>query len=49
MSQMFRFCLRCVRMSLIEDGCYSFCNTDMIIKGENDKLKKREKENAEPY
>ena len=51
--QMFRFCCRCVRMSLItaDDGCY-FCGGKFIVASLKDDLKlmkKRRKEVAESH
>tara|TARA_R100001594_G_scaffold137868_1_gene181176 strand:- start:549 stop:710 length:162 start_codon:yes stop_codon:yes gene_type:complete len=49
--QMFRFCCRCVRMSIIDEhkGCY-FCGGKFIVASLKDDLKlKKKKEVAETY
>ena len=38
MSQVFRFCLRCVRVSLIKNGCCLFCKGDFIVKTAKDDI-----------
>ncbi len=49
MSQVFRFCCRCVRMSLIQDGeCY-FCKKKFIISSLKDDLNIRKKKVAESH
>ena len=51
MNQMFRFCCRCVRMSLIDpdNGCH-FCGGKFVVASLKDDLKlKKKKEIAESY
>ncbi len=36
MGQVFRFCCRCVRMMLIQDGKCLCCKKDFLVKGEKD-------------
>lgn len=38
-SQMFRFCLSCVRMTLIKDHCCTFCKGKFILTSSTDDLK----------
>lgn len=38
MEQMFRFCLRCVRVCLIEKGKCHYCNGTFIISSLKDEL-----------
>ena len=38
MSQVFRFCCRCVRVSLIKEGKCMFCNGNFYLKGINDDM-----------
>ena len=48
-SQMFRFCCRCTRVSLITDnGCY-FCEGKFILQSKRDDLNIREKKYAETH
>ena len=45
-SQMFRFCLNCIRVSLIQEGKCYFCNGNFIVSCHSDylhKIKKSEK------
>ena len=49
MNQRFRFCCRCVRMTLIkEESCY-FCKGTFIVSSATDDYKARQKEYAETY
>ncbi len=43
MSQVFRFCCRCVRMSLIQDGKCLFCKGNFYLKGIKDDMQIRKK------
>ena len=40
MSQVFRFCCKCVRMTLMTKGKCYFCNGDFIITAPSDNLHK---------
>ena len=47
MSQMFRFCLRCVRLALIKNGTCCFCKGDFIHKtAKDDILIKKQRDEA---
>lgn len=48
-NQMFRFCLNCVRMSLIQKGQCFFCKGKFILKGIKDDLFIRKKEYEKTY
>ena len=50
MSQIFRFCCRCVRMTLMQDdGCY-FCKGKFVVASPTDDFKrKKKKEVVESY
>ncbi len=43
MNQIFRFCCRCVRLSLIKKGKCFCCNGDFIVSSPKDDLHKRPK------
>ena len=50
MSQVFRFCCRCVRMTLVQDRKCFFCNGKFILHGLNDNSiehRRRKKERLE--
>ena len=48
--QKFRFCLRCVRMSLITDSTCHFCDGKFVLTSPKDDMKLRKrKEVAESY
>lgn len=51
MSQIFRFCCRCVRMTLMQDNCCYFCKGKFVVASPTDdfKIKRRKKEVAESY
>ena len=49
MSQIFRFCCKCVRMSLIQNGECFFCKKKFYLKGLKDDMQIRNKRNAESY
>ena len=38
-SQMFRFCLRCVRMTLVKNNCCNFCKGKFLVTSHKDDLK----------
>ena len=43
MSQIFRFCCSCVRMTLIKEGICIFCKRDFYVRGITPRTKKLEK------
>jgi hypothetical protein len=48
-SQMFRFCLRCTMVSLIEKGRCYFCNGDFILSSVKDDLHKLPKKHEKAH
>ncbi len=48
-SQKFRFCCRCVRMTLMERGRCYFCNGDFLITTSTEYTYKRKKKDAVPH
>ena len=49
MSQIFRFCCRCVQMSLIQDGECFICKGKFMVKSIKDDLLIRKQKHAEPH
>ncbi|QDP63648.1 MAG: hypothetical protein Unbinned3987contig1001_24 [Prokaryotic dsDNA virus sp.] len=47
MSQVFRFCCRCIRMSLIKEGKCIFCKGSFYSKGVKDDMQKHLKKRHE--
>jgi hypothetical protein len=47
--QRFRFCCRCVRMTLMLNNSCCFCNGKFVVASLTDDFKIRRKENAESY
>jgi len=49
MSQIFRFCIRCCRMSLIQDGECFFCKGKFVLSGLKDDSKIRKPKNEKTH
>ena len=49
MSQAFRFCCSCVRVTLIKNDCCYFCKGKFIISSAKDDFKIREKYNVKAH
>ena len=46
-SQMFRFCVRCVRMTLVKNKCCKFCKGKFLVASIKDDLDLRNKKQLE--